>query len=121
MIGIGTAVERATAGNRHVTFVERVHERRVVEELGAFESCEHHRQVITRLLAEAEDRALDQMQIDAAAQPDRAGQERAGGNDHPAAAGGGAGVDRGAQGRRAIDRPAGRRAESGDLEITVGK
>ena len=78
---VGLAVERPGAGDRDVLRLEGIDERRVVHQLGAFEAREDERQVLPRVAAEGQRRFRLEVQVDAAGEPDPAGQESAGRHD----------------------------------------
>ena len=68
------------------------------------------------------DRApLEHVQVHVGAQPDRAGQEPAGGDDDPAAAGGAAGVDRGPERGGAVGGAVPFRAVRGHEDVARGE
>ena len=70
----GLTVERAAAGDGDVLLLEGVDERRVVHQLDALPSGEHHGQVVVRVLAEQDRGARGPVQVDVVEQFDGAGQ-----------------------------------------------
>src|SRR4051794_33010588 len=110
-------IERPWPSNRNISLSVGIDERRVVVAVIGFPARAHHRQVLLRVSAEAQYRASSNIQIDVALEVDGAGQERPGGHDHAAAAGGVAGGDGLRYRRGAVGRAAGHRAVALDVEV----
>ena len=121
MVRVRATIERPASGDGDVGLLEGVNEGRVVHALGAFEAGENHRQIVLWILAEAQRGALFQVQVHVAGQMDRAGEEDSGGDRHPTAARGGAGLDRPRDGLGGFDLSALASAETSDFEHPVGE
>ena len=117
----GLTVQRAPAGDGDVALFERVDERRVVHQLDALPAREDRRQVGARIGREQQRRALRHVQVDAAAQVNRAGEVASWRHDDAPAAGLGARRDRLADRLRAVGRSVRLRAVVGDREVARGK
>src|SRR5262245_30658045 len=90
---VGLAIENSAAADRDVLFFEGINEWRVIHQFGAFPTREYDRKIFAGIVHKLQHRALRQMQIDAALQTYRAGQELSARNDNPAATGSTAGGD----------------------------
>ena len=118
----GPAVERALAREGHVVAMVGVDQRRIVEHLGALPDRQHGRQVVAGILAEADDGALGQMQIDVAFEDDRTVDPvLAGRDDHTAAALVAAAGDGVVDGLARIDRGVRRGSEIEDVVFGIAE
>ena len=117
---VAVAVDRAAAGDRDVRLLEGVDERREVHQLGAFPPRQHDG-VFVGVARETDRRPLADVQVDAAFQLDRAGDEFAFRHDDASAACANTGGDSAAEGLGVRPRVAAGRAECGDVEIAGGE
>src|SRR5215212_4143276 len=78
---VALPVERALTSDGYVLLLEGVDEGRVVHQLHPLPTREDERQIVLRVSAELECRALGDVQVDVALEVNRAGQERARGHD----------------------------------------
>jgi hypothetical protein len=115
------AVERAAARDGEVALAVGVDERRVVEALGPLPARQDHGQVRRRVRAEADRGVRRQVEVDEAAQVDRAGEEHALRHEHPPAARPVAGGNGAAEGLGAVGDPIPDRAEARDRERAAGE
>src|SRR5215472_896129 len=120
MLTIGIAINGALTGDRDVSLLKGVDERRIVHQLNAFPSREHKR-VLPGIAAEADGRPGQQMQVDLALQMNRSGHELAGRNHDSAASGAVAGRYRLLERVGAIRAVVSDGAESGYVAIAIRK
>ncbi len=119
MLVVALGVEHACAGDADVSLTVRVDQGRVVVHLDPLPAGEHHGQVVGRVGTEGQCCPGADVQVDAAAQPDRTGPPAPRRNHHMPAAGAMAGGDRRGDGRRAIAVLA--CAELRDRELGIAK
>src|SRR6185503_9413060 len=96
------SIERSFSSDRDVLLLERINERRVIQQFDTFPTREHDGQIVFRIPAELDRRAFLDLEIDVALQMNRAADVRARRNDNLATTGFHALIDRSAKGRGAI-------------------
>ena len=73
MFAIGIAVDHAFTGDRHISLLKGIDERRVIHQLHTFPSSKDQRQVLPRILTEFDRGAFGDIEVDVAFEMNRAG------------------------------------------------